>query len=83
MIKYRTSNGVISALKIEEECPNTVTILNGSTERKKAPLINWHDTWDEAKDFLLASALLEVTAARLAVMRANTRVERIRKLVMP
>lgn len=83
MIKYRTANGVIAALEITKQCPNTVTISNRSVERKRSPLVNWHDTWDEAKAFLLVKAIDDVKAARLNLMRASTRAERVRKLSMP
>ena len=82
MIKYRTSNGTIAEFYIAEEDDNSVTI-SGRVERKRSNKVNWHDTWDEAKEFLVEMAAKDVKQANVELRNANRRLYRMCGLENP
>jgi hypothetical protein len=82
MIKYRTSNGTVAEFHITEEDDNSVTI-SGRVERKRSNQVNWHDTWDDAKEFLVSQAYKDVEAASANLKYTNRRWVRLRALTHP
>ena len=63
MEKYRTRFDKVERLDIEKETEKTVTI-NGRRENKRSDWQNWHDTFDDAKQFLVDAAQREVDGLR-------------------
>lgn len=61
MIKYRTGLGkFIAAIEVVRDTPKMVVFSrDNGTERKEAKRSNWgnwHDTWEDAHEFLLSRA---------------------------
>jgi hypothetical protein len=72
MIKYRTRLNAIEMLHVDKETDKTVTVRHSSKgrayrENKRSDWSNWHDSWEEAKVFLVDEALKKVASAEKAV----------------
>jgi predicted nucleic acid-binding Zn-ribbon protein len=70
MIKYRTQWDKIEALEIEKETAKTVTI-KGRRENKKSDWQNWHNTFEDAKQFLIDNAQKEIDGLRYRLEKAK------------
>ena len=76
MIKYRTRWDEIEAFDIVKETDKMVFTKRGR-EAKRSDLHNWHDSWDDAKKFLVAQAELRVIKARATLDRENELLDKI------
>ena len=92
MIKYRTCNDKIEAQEVIRETAKMVVLAiksvrsSGAQERmesKRSTWCNWHDTWDDAKAFLLADAQGAVDAARSSLEQSKSRLGNIKGMVQP
>lgn len=69
MIKYKTSNyGVeIERVEVIRETAQCVFVVASGRERRESKSSEWskyHDTWQQAKDFLVERETVRVEAAR-------------------
>lgn len=80
MIKYRTIGQSIAEVEVLRETATSVFLrdegflANASGERreaKRSTYTNYHDSWLEAKQFLLNKAENELITARRALQRAQ------------
>lgn len=65
MIKYRTRFGEIQAIEIARETA-TMIVMPGASARKEAKRSdwsNWHDSWKDARNWILSEARLKVEHA--------------------
>jgi hypothetical protein len=92
MIKYRTRDDNIEAHEVLRETAKMMVLAPGTSanqwrqERKVAKRSeweNWHDTWDEAKTFLIEDAQNEVDASRSRLERSKSRLGNIKGMVPP
>lgn len=74
MIRYRTWFGKVEALEIEKETAQTVT-RNGKREEKRSVWWNWHETFEDAKQFLIDDAQREVDMLRTRLEMAEGKLE--------
>ena len=74
MIKYYTRcryiDPTITSIEIDKETDKSVWI-NGRREAKRSEYRVYHDTWDDAKTFLLNRAESQVNSARYALNQAK------------
>lgn len=90
MIKYKTTglNWPIEAVKIVRESEKSVWYENilGSgcvrldQERKVSDYHQYHDTWQDAKDYLLGRARQKVESARARLVDAEDTLSKIEAL---
>ena len=83
MIKYRTCWDTIEAIEILRETEKTVCFqFLGSgkevRESKRSNFQNWHDTFEEAKEFLVYQAEYEVEKAMINLERAKGKLGQLR-----
>lgn len=73
MIKYRTAVGCSEITEIEVERETDASVfIRGCGFRKHGSFHNYHDSWDEAKAYLLADAEQKVANARRKLELANS-----------
>lgn len=87
MIKYRTRDDKIEAHEILRETEKTVVLAPKTSanpfkqerkEPKRSDWQNWHDTWDDAKAFLVEGAQKEVDVLRARLERSKGRLGNIK-----
>jgi hypothetical protein len=98
MIKYRTGGytdrhgkGLIQEIKIVKETPKQVVFIDKrfgnnaatSKEAKRSSYQNWHDSWAEAKLFILNDQQRKVDRIRLQLDREKGMLEIIKGLKEP
>lgn len=73
--KYMTRDNLygelITAIDVEKETEKSVWI-NGRREAKHSSWATYHDTWEEAKTYLLALSLRKLKNARRSLLLAQT-----------
>lgn len=85
MIKYRTGywgRSKIEAIEIEKETEKCVWV-NGSRMSKHSDYCIFHDSWDKAKEFLLARAEQKLHSARSLLQYAQDELGNIKGLKEP
>lgn len=83
MIKYRTTFNDIESINIERETNNQVIFKShGRTvrENKTSDWRNWHNTWGEARDFLVKGVSLEIQCLRKELEQAEMEIDRLKAL---
>lgn len=83
MIKYRTRWDKIEAVEVVKETEKqVVAVLNGREQReaKKSTYQNYHDTWGEAKQFLVDEAQRKCEGLRKQLERANGELGKIKSM---
>ena len=88
MIKYRTTGTKIEAIEIIRDTPKQVVlkqqypslISRERREAKRSDFINWFDTWEEAKEFLVVKAQNEVELAERILETAKERLTKVSSL---
>lgn len=81
-IMYRTCLHIIKAVPIERETEHSVWVSG----RKRAKVTGWdnyHDTWEDAKAYLIGEATGKVKTLKLKLEHAERNVHRIRNLTLP
>jgi hypothetical protein len=76
MIRYRTRLDEIESFEILRETDKMVFTKRGR-ENKRSDFHNWHDSWDDAKKFLVAQAEIRVIKARATLDRENEALQKI------
>lgn len=74
MIKYRTRFNKIEAIEVLRETDKQVFLLVDAKERREHKVCDWyawHDTWEDAHDFLIAEAEKTVNSLRLRIEQAK------------
>jgi hypothetical protein len=85
MTKYLARYGVIHTVEVERETEKMVFYRSSTSgqlcnEYKQTQNSSWHDTWDEAKDALLARKARRFEKLRLELAGIEMDVERIRAM---
>jgi hypothetical protein len=89
MIMYRTNSGKIEAREVIRETGKTVILPPGCgrqeerRESKCSGYQNWHYSWEEAKQFLVAEAEQEVETIRGRLERAKSKLGNLRGMKEP
>lgn len=89
MIKYRTRFDKIEAIEVLRETEHQVVLPPSNPrgrecrESKRTDWSNWHDTWEDARAFLMGNAQREVDRARMALERAKGRLGNIKGMKKP
>ena len=90
MTKYKTSKYYtptkIETVEIEKETTSFVSFVSrGSLIRvaKRGAYVNYFDTWEEAKQFLLDQAQCKADSLRLQLDMATGKVDHIKELKPP
>ena len=83
MIKYRTCFDRIEAIDIVRETEKMVVIPKKGNcierrEAKRSDYQNWHDTFADAKAFLIVQAEKKVKSTQIALERAQSTLNRVR-----
>lgn len=83
MIKYRTDSGYgmkpIMAVEIERESEASVWI-GGRRQSKISDYYRYHDTWAQAKDFLVARAERKLSSAKSSMQYAENELAKIQSI---
>lgn len=87
MLKYRTYWGKITPIEVIRETEKTV-VLPGHRgreirEAKRSEWQNWHDTWEDARQFLLNKAQSRVDSLRAQLERAKGELGNIKGMKAP
>lgn len=88
MIKYRTVLGKIESVEVLRETEKMVVIAcigkrKETREAKRSEWTNWHDTWVDAHEFLLAAAQQKVVRIRMQLERAKDELGNIKGMKVP
>jgi tryptophanyl-tRNA synthetase len=92
MIKYRTLDGRIEAHEVLQETDKMVVLAPKTSansfkherkEAKRSDWQNWHDTWGEAKLFLIEDVQKELDALRLRLGSLMDKFNNIKGMVGP
>ena len=77
MIKYKAVSYLwkIEPIEIMKETEKTIFLIGGLKERKVSEWGSWHDTWEDARQFLLKEAEKNAESLRLQLERANGKLE--------
>ena len=82
MIKYRTRCNEIEAFEVVRETANHIILLGGNDleqrMNKVTALTNWHDTWEEAHNFLTSRAQADIDSLRMRLTAANGKLGQIK-----
>jgi hypothetical protein len=74
MVKYKTAifsyDGLIKNVSIDKETDKSVWI-NGNRHLKSCEYEQFHDTWDDAKNYLLSKAESQLICARRELEKAQ------------
>jgi len=82
VIKYRTGSWggkLIEAVEIERETDKCIWV-NGSRMNKVSSYYKFHESWPEAKEYLLARAERALESARRSLQRAQDELGNIKGL---
>jgi len=85
MIKYRTRYERIEAIEVLRETEKQV-VLSGKMERrenKRSDWSNWHDTFDDARNFLIDLSEKEIKTLQSRIDGENLRLSRIKAMTQP
>jgi hypothetical protein len=83
MIKYRTRCNTIKKVEIIRETKNSVFVKDQEGQRREAKRSswdNWHDSFEDAKAFLVENAEREVAAAQAVFERWQAKLAQARAL---
>lgn len=83
MIKYRTYWDGISAINVAGETATQIIMQQGRRERKRSEFCNWHDTWEDARVFLVSKAEHDVKNLSEKLAIANQKLEQVRNMKAP
>jgi len=80
MIKYRTFLNQIEAIDVAGETASLIITQQSRREQKRSDLINWHDTWEAAKLFLVEIAEKKVNKLQNALYLEQSNLEYIKAM---
>jgi hypothetical protein len=86
MIKYRTAFGQITEIEVEKETEKFVILkqagMTGKPRReaKRSDWQNYHDSWEDAKTFLINEAKQKVSMAESVLLKAKNHLQNMEAL---
>lgn len=83
MIMYRTNMGGIEAVEIRSQRHKSVTLMNGMREHRRTDHHSWHDTWEEAHQFIVQQIERKLDKARRDVDEASVALARAKGMKQP
>jgi len=86
IIKWETggwSKDLIRRIQCKKETEHTVTLVNGRRQFKQGSYEQIHDSWEDAKKYLLERAKVAAEEGERLLMRANADIAEICSLEAP
>lgn len=80
MIKYRTRFIKIEKFEIEKKTNHTITI-GGYRENKRSEFNNWHNSFENAREFLLKKEQINISICENRIKKAIKKMKKIEKLL--